>query len=676
VSAAISQVLRVRLLRAVALARAGRYGQALMQARRALTDPVEDGLALIAGAAVRFVARDYQGALDDLDRALALDGVPFARIIEDRVRFASSLGWDQEVLATLQRAMREQPDEPRWFALATQSLVRGGAHEQALETALRAVELEPDSVGTRLEIATLLIELGRYEEAAQAARAAALQLPQRSQRHAFAIASILRGAGDFAGARQAFERASVLWPSEPLFLLELAELASWSGEVDEAIQLVERASSLDSSQAGISRIRGVAEMLAGAPGRAVPLLDAALEGDPSDAPTLIWRAEAAYRLGDDAAVHQLLSRATMRADGYLFVAWMLRLLVVAREGGSDELRPGHVEEFREAVLEIVPQGYEAFATRRREAVVEVLELALERMRGNRTTIATFVDESGALRRVRARSGVRFASRHALQLIRVLPPDQVIEALDDVVARYPTASLPICHRGELYLWLGDLARARADLEAALRLNPFTRWAYIGLTGIDLLRGDPETALRTCANGVRMMSNTEGPAVYVYRGEAYRLLGRFEEARADLEKVVALTPTRIGAWVDLALLYAQMEDDGAFERAWDHLERAAPGLLSDASREVGVTLWVLAGELASRSDRLRVLEHALVMMRGNRSTSCATYFTREGALRFVQPHADPIEGPHVRDGRILDRAQALLGGFSGFGELSSPRASPAR
>jgi tetratricopeptide (TPR) repeat protein len=658
VSAAISHGSRLELLRAIALARAGQFDRALAAVRRA-SDARVDGVALVAGAAVRFVARDYQGALDDLGRAVAIDGALVGHVVADRVRFASSLGWDQDVRSTLELAMRAQPDDPRWLALATQCLVRGGAYDKALEVASRALELAPASVGLRLEIATLLTELGRDQEAVRAIRVAMPHVPPHSQPHALAVASLLRNAGDFAGCRQAFEQASRRWPKEPCFLFELAELAAWRGDGDEALQLVERGHRLAPSHPAVPRLRGVVQMLAGEPRRAVPLLDAALQADPSDASTSIWRAEAAYRLGDDATAHELLSQATMKADGHLFVAWMLRLLVVAREGGSDELRPRHVEEFREAVLEIVPGADEAFASGRRGPVVEILEHALGRMRGNRTTTATFVDDGENLRRVRARGGVRFASRHALQLIRVLPPEQVVEALDAVVAHHPTASLPICHRGELHLWLGDLARAQADLEAALSLDPFTRWAYIGLTGIDLMRGDPEAALRTCAHGVHMMNDTEGPAVYVYRGEAYRRLGRFEEARTDLEKAVALTPTRIGAWVDLALLYAQLDEGAAFEGVWAHLERAAPGLLGDAGREVGVTPWIRDDAMASREERQRVLEHALVMMRGNRSTSCATYFTREGALRFVQPHAEPIPDVHGRDDRILDRAQSLLG-----------------
>ena len=655
-----SHAAQLRVLRAIALARAGRLGAALGQVRAAQAEGGDDVLALVAGAAVCFVARDFQGAFDALDRATMVDPTWLDRIVEDRVRYATSLGWDQEVRASLELAMREQPDEARWFALATQCFVRGGALERGLAAATRALALTPDSVSLGLEVASLSTELGGDEQAVAACEAVARRIPDDAERHQLAVARILRSAGEFTGARRKLEQVLQRSPQQAGIVYELAELALWRGDLDEALEQLEHARDLDASHPAARRLQGIVEMLRGAPARAVPLFDEAIAGDPSDAPTLVWRAEAAYRLGDDDTAHELLSRATMCADGYLFVAWMVRQLVVSREGASDEVPAHRIEEFREAVCQIVPHAHDVFAKRERVSTVQVIELALTRMRGNRTTTATFVDDAGVLQRVRSRSGVRRASRQALQLIRVLPPEEVVSALDRVVRQYPEAALPVCHRGELFLWLGDLERARADLEAALRINPHTRWAYIGLSGIDILQGDPQRALETCAHGVQMMGNTEGPAVYVYRGEAYRLLGRYEEARADLEKAVAITPTRIGAWVDLALLHAQVGDDEAFERTWTHLEGVAIGLLADASREVGVAAWP-----PSDDDRRRVLAHALAMMRGNRSTSCPTYFTREGSLRFVQPHARPVADPRAQSMHMLDRAHALL---SGLGELS--------
>lgn len=93
-------------------------------------------------------------------------------------------------------------------------------------------------------------------------------------------------------------------------------------------------------------------------------------------------------------------------------------------------------------------------------------------------------------------------------------------------------------------------------------------------------------------------------------------------------------------------------------WEHVERAAPGLLASAARDCGVSLWRDPDDPPTPRERRVVLEGALRLMRGNRSTSCATYFSPEGELRFVQPFSSENVGPHARDDVVLDRVQHAI------------------
>jgi hypothetical protein len=73
--------------------------------------------------------------------------------------------------------------------------------------------------------------------------------------------------------------------------------------------------------------------------------------------------------------------------------------------------------------------------------------------------------------------------------------------------------------------------------------------------------------------------------------------------------------------------------------------APGLVSDAARE-------------SDGRPAVILEQALTMLRGNRSSTLTTYFTRDGALRAVFPGSTPFspdaEAQHLaRVTSLLDR-----------------------
>ncbi len=74
--------------------------------------------------------------------------------------------------------------------------------------------------------------------------------------------------------------------------------------------------------------------------------------------------------------------------------------------------------------------------------------------------------------------------------------------------------------------------------------------------------------------------------------------------------------VGAWVNLGLLQRGEGDDAGLARTMEALDRLAPGFVADAG-----------GEGAD------VLEEMLVMLRGNRASSCVTYFTRGGRLRTV-------------------------------------------
>lgn len=650
---------RARLRAAIAAAASGRLGSARRAALAALAEGASDPRIELAAASVLFVTRDYQRALDAAARAASADPRYWRAAIELRLGFSESLGWDQEARELLEEAAAREPDEARWPAQLTRLMVRAGAIEEALAWASRALAIEDRSPRMRMEVANLLAQVGDFDEAERMVGRALELAPAGELRYELGAARILADAGRVAGSRAALRRALAIDPAQPEVHVELAELALWEGDAAEALAEAGAAEALDPEMPATLRIRGAVAALAGEHREAAELLDRALAGDPDDYLTLTWRAEVALRLGDHELTPELLARSTMRAPGFHLAAWVIRFLSVAasdpKVSSGDRLYHTETAELRDAVTEMIPEAAPSFAGGRRGAMVEVLERALVMMAGNRSVQTTFRGADGQLQRLRVRGGVRFASRQALRRIRGLPPATVLAALDEVVRRYPRSALPICHRGELRFWIGDLEGARRDLDAAIERNAHTRWAYIGLTGIDILEGNPGRALQTSAHGVAVMYGSEGPAVFVYRGEARRLLGHFAAARRDLERAVEISEQRLGAWLNLALVYLALGDRPAWERAWERLRERASGLLSDAAHELGVVLWGDPREAVGDDERSRVLERALAMTRGNRSTGLTTYFTREGRLRFVQPSGGGGELPHTDDRRLLARAR---------------------
>jgi tetratricopeptide (TPR) repeat protein len=206
--------------------------------------------------------------------------------------------------------------------------------------------------------------------------------------------------------------------------------------------------------------------------------------------------------------------------------------------------------------------------------------------------------------------------------------------------------------------------------------------MGLSTLDLLAGEPERALEINARGVEVMRNSEGPAIHAFRGEALRLLGQLERAIPELERAAAAHPARASSVINLALAYAADGREQPTRTLWQRLaHEQACGLVSDAARELDE-----GRPLARQSSLLEpkpiaplpqarrivgdhgweptlevivaVLERALQMMGGNRSSGLLTYWTSDGRLRFVQQWPHGNRSPHSGDPSRLAQAKKML------------------
>lgn len=661
-----------RLLRACFLAQDGK----LASARKDVEEALEFGghnpvVGLVAGM-ISFVTRDYQRALDRLAHVANKSSGPAAhRARQQFVVIAGGLGWEHDVRRALEAAIAAEPAaapvDPSWHAQAVRLFVRGRHFDKALEHAQRALALAPDSARMWMETASLHAQLDRRAEASEALQRALELVPADDEliyrREGVRVAI---EASDFELAIACLERALELEPTAAGLHVQRAEIHSWMDDDENARAATERALALDSAFGPALRMLGAIELRAGRHAQALELLGRAIERDFTDYQAHVWLSEAYLRLGRLAEAHAQLHHGTMHAGGFLFVAWLLRFLIVAAEQQDHDeiLTPNRTEEFEDALRELAPELAErALASMRTGELVDAVEAALAALRGNRSIHATHGIGSGPidgrLTRLHARTGCRHRSRWALQLLRVATGEECLARFDEIVARHPESSLPLCHRGELHLWLGNFEAARADLEAAIELVEGTRWAYMGLSTLALIGGDAQACLDINARGVAVMQGTEGPAIHVYRGEAKRKLGRVDEAITELERAIEWHPARASATINLALCYQQKGDRAGFDRLWLRLrDEQAPGLLSDAAHELGE---VIIGDDDWQPDdtiKVAVLERSLAMMGGNRSSGLISYWTGDGKLRFVQPWPSEGSNPHVRDHQHLEQAKRVL------------------
>lgn len=375
----------------------------------------------------------------------------------------------------------------------------------------------------------------------------------------------------------------------------------------------------------------------------------ATDNAPESAEAWTWRGEAELRAGSVESGRLALDRALTLAGRFHLPALLLRLtsemeadLERVREGARDPVADGPLQpatEIREALIEMWGED-RLEGVRSLEEVVVVLRESLQRLGGNRSPDSTWV-EDGRLHRLHIRESPREASRRALELIRVLDVAEVERALERVVARFPNSESPHVHWGELDLWRGELDSARERFGRALAIQEGTRWAYIGLAGCAMLEGDLDEALRIHRRGVRIMGSEIG-SLFIYRGETHLRAGRLDEARKDLERAKELSPTRLSAWVNLALLYAQVGDEPALRAEVERLVQHASVWLGDAGGRR-----LVLGDL---SDVVSVLERARELACGNRSSSCQTYITPDRTIR-----------PVLRPTKVDFRRDALIAGL---------------
>lgn len=539
----------------------GAFAEAEDIVEAALNLSPDDPALLEAGAHIAQRFGRMGAFLDRLLRAAAAnnDATLYARAAEQLLKALDHAGADVAVRAGLRCA----PDHPALLGMAAD---------------LAVDRLAPDAreriwAADRGEFATVdrLVRLGALDEAAaydlQGADGAAWRARLASWR------------GDRATAVPNAHAALALEPGHPAALVVLA----W-----DALRGGAAAAALDHLAAAEPGLR---------PGGMIGLDE-----------LLSWRSLAHRALGNQRRAAEVAPTAIHAATRTNLSAEMERVLAITRPDSDDPLDPVAWRILAERVAVLVPDLPPIDG--QIQSVRRTFETALARLSGNRSMASTWVDARGGLHRLHAVDHPRRRGRTLQMLIRHLPLDQILPRFDALDAELPREPVTRTYRGELLLWLGHYAEAAAAFEEALRLSVLTTWAWIGLGATQWLSGDADAALQTWARGVEAV-DFEGPTLFVYRGELLRQAGAHAEARLELDLALLASRRRVSSWIVRALLASDEGDDRPVQVVADAVRAQIPGLWLDACRS--------AGRSWSTADAAVVLEAALRLMRGNRSSS---------------------------------------------------------
>jgi tetratricopeptide (TPR) repeat protein len=124
-----------------------------------------------------------------------------------------------------------------------------------------------------------------------------------------------------------------------------------------------------------------------------------------------------------------------------------------------------------------------------------------------------------------------------------------------------------YRGFSHLMLGELERAIADYDEAVRLDPENNlvYSYRGLVYKEL--GEYENAIADYDEAIRL--NPDYAYAYYNRGSAYSDIGEYEKAVEDYSKTLLLDPADDTAYNGRGIAYYEM---GEYEQAIDDYSEA--------------------------------------------------------------------------------------------------------
>lgn len=166
-------------------------------------------------------------------------------------RMLAGLERYDEALAVQRRAHEMDPLEHRLDWVTT--LLRAGRDEEALEGALRVVDLEPHLAHGRATLGWAYLRLGRTEEGLAELQRAVSLAPGNTMFQA-QLGQALGLSGDIPGARRILEELEVLSSRRYVSPYHLAYVYTGLGEHERAVDCLERA--YDERAGALYSIRG------------------------------------------------------------------------------------------------------------------------------------------------------------------------------------------------------------------------------------------------------------------------------------------------------------------------------------------------------------------------------------------------------------------------------------
>ena len=443
-------------------------------------------------------------------------------------------GRTDEAIAEVARAAELDPLDPaNHFTLGS---VKGGIGakrgdaalvREGLEACWLAATLDQAWILPWAEIGFILLETGRPEEAVEHLLAAGPERAPLDTRYYCALGAALREMGRYEESLKAFESSLELDPDDPPVVAATAVTAALAGDKGKSNRYAKTARHMGASDELNLHLELAAAFKAAMPppsemgagqGLGMPVLNASIRLDPTDAALYLQRARLHFLKEDDAGALSDLDQA-VRLDPGNAGAYYIRGTVYGFFKQYDRV----VSDMTEA-LRIGPKDASALYHRGlAHGELDELDLAIADLS---EAIGLEPDNADAYR------GRGDCRRYKAEY------DLAVADYDAAIALDPGHAWSYRGRGAAFRMKGELDRAIADYDEAVRLGPKDFYALRFRGDAHLAKGDYDRVVADC-EAAMSISGPDGVS-YFYMANAHLFSGRLDHAIRAFDSAVECEP----------------------------------------------------------------------------------------------------------------------------------------
>lgn len=622
----------------------GDFKRAMKHCQRAIRSNPQSPEARVRAASILQGMGKFKDALTWCAGAIRIDAKS-AIAYEKKHEIELSLELKADSWQSLSKAMALAPRSAQLHAKAAEVLKEMGYLKSALKQCRAAIRLDPRLVIAYQKQCSIQIKSQLKKQALGSLRKA-LALASRSAPVSVWAAGIFKEIGDYQSAFYYLKAAIRFDPDFLPAYAELGQLSLWLGDAAQAVLNADKALRLNPKFWVAFRIRGAAAILQGRYERGIRELDAAIalfpgnrrrltrlryivrHGDymrpldPADCESHVWRGEAFRRLGRYSSAKADIKKALMLTAQSVGALTNQALIEISLTGAVSEslfrlIKIHFPKPINASLGQLAPTA-------------ESLEVLLKFMGGNRTSTITFLADAPGKARLRQHVDY-FHSDDQLELqerIQHGDVEGVMKEFDYHMRERPHDAYMLSARGETCSWIGRYRQALRDLKRSLVMNPILAWPDIGICSAYVAMGQYRRALAHLDLADKKMVPVQ--LMVRWRGEIYRRMGDYEKALQEFKKSSEIFPYKPSYWINLALTQGALGKFKEQREIFLQLQKHIPGFLSDASDEAGVG----GRRNPDNGEIAKVLEKALELMKGNRSSWMYTYVLESGQVKHIK------------------------------------------